>query len=190
MTKDHATVAQLVEQWATKADEAGELGREYEHRDLIRSAYYYTEAASYRARSDELAAALAQGGAAVYPDSDRGLKQMCPGVPVAILRGIQEAAFRAGRESVLTPLAQGGAHEPPTLPQRNNAGLIEALRIRAKGRIQSLLIMATRDEFDQVKLAARLRHMPIEEYVKRAVNAQMRKEGVDAVLFRESDDDI
>jgi len=114
MTKDHATAAQLVEQWATKADEAGELGREYEHRDLIRSAYYYTEAASYRARSDELAAALAQGGAAVYPDSDRGLKQMCPGVPVAILRGIQEAAFRAGRESVLTPLAHGGAHEPPT----------------------------------------------------------------------------
>jgi len=63
MTKDHATVAQLVEQWNAKADEQGELGREYEHRDLIRSAHHYTEAASYRFRAAELQAALAQGGA-------------------------------------------------------------------------------------------------------------------------------
>jgi len=124
MTKDHATVAQLVEQWNAKADEQGELGREYEHRDLIRSAHHYTEAASYRFRAAELQAALAQGGVAVYPNSDRGLKQMCPGVPVATLRGIQEAAFRAGRESVLTPLAQGGAHEPPCVCQFDD-GLVQ-----------------------------------------------------------------
>lgn len=43
----------------------------------------------------------ALAAAPVYPGSDRGLKEMCPGVPVATLRGIQEAAFRAGREDAL-----------------------------------------------------------------------------------------
>jgi hypothetical protein len=43
--------------------------------------------------------------APVYPNSDRGLREMCPGVPVATLRGIQEAAFRAGRESIAAPVA-------------------------------------------------------------------------------------
>lgn len=37
----------------------------------------------------------------VYPNSDKGLAQMCPGVPLPTLRGIQEAAFRAGREDAL-----------------------------------------------------------------------------------------
>lgn len=52
-----------------------------------------------------------------------------------------------------------------------------------------LIIRATKDELDWVKHAASLRHLSITEYVKRAINASLRHEGVDAVLFRESDDD-
>jgi hypothetical protein len=48
---------------------------------------------------------------------------------------------------------------------------------------QALTISATRDEIVQVRHAAKLRRMPVAEYIKRALNAQMRHEGVDAVLF-------
>lgn len=52
----------------------------------------------------------------------------------------------------------------------------------------TLLIRASREELEQLRLAAKLRHLSVAEYVKRALNTQMRKEGVDAVLFRQSDD--
>jgi hypothetical protein len=45
------------------------------------------------------ALALPSDDREIYPGSDLGLAQMCPGVPVETLRGIQAAAFRAGRES-------------------------------------------------------------------------------------------
>ncbi len=38
-----------------------------------------------------------------YPGSDRGLAEMFPGVSIPMLRGVQEAAFRAGRASALAP---------------------------------------------------------------------------------------
>lgn len=50
-------------------------------------------------------------------------------------------------------------------------------------RERELVIRADREEIEQLKLAARLRHLPLAEYIKRALNAQMRREGVDAVLF-------
>ncbi len=53
---------------------------------------------------------------------------------------------------------------------------------------RSLLIRASREELDQLRHAASLRRVAVAEYIKRALNTQMRKEGVDAVLFRESDD--
>jgi uncharacterized protein (DUF1778 family) len=52
-----------------------------------------------------------------------------------------------------------------------------------------LYIRLTRDEVKQVKLAASLQGHTIEEYVKRAINAALRKQGVDAVLLKESDDE-
>ena len=54
--------------------------------------------------------------------------------------------------------------------------------------MQRMELYATRDEYEQVKLAARLRHLSVPEYIRRALNAQMRSEGVDAVLFEERDD--
>lgn len=48
-----------------------------------------------------LAGADALRAREVYPNSDRGLREMCPGVPLPILRGIQEAAFRSGREDAI-----------------------------------------------------------------------------------------
>jgi hypothetical protein len=52
-----------------------------------------------------------------------------------------------------------------------------------------LEIIVTDDEAAQVRHAARLRHLSTGEYIKRAINASLRREGVDAVLLRESDDD-
>lgn len=51
-----------------------------------------------------------------------------------------------------------------------------------------LIVRVSKDELDYVKHAAALRHLSMAEYVKRAINAQLRREGVDAVLFRESCD--
>lgn len=44
------------------------------------------------------------------------------------------------------------------------------------------------DETEQLRLAASLKHMTVAEYVRRAINAQLRKEGVDAVLMKEAGD--
>lgn len=52
-----------------------------------------------------------------------------------------------------------------------------------------LRVQMTADERNWVRHAADLRHLPIEEYVKRAINTQLRHEGVDAVLIRQSDDE-
>lgn len=72
----------------------------------------------------QVLAALAAPPAEVYPNSDKGLREMCPGVSVDVLRGIQEAAFRAGRES----MAQvPPASDPPGLAQLATK-FIEALR--------------------------------------------------------------
>lgn len=50
-----------------------------------------------------------------------------------------------------------------------------------------LILRVTKDELDWVKHAAALREMSLAEYVRRAINASLLKEGVDAVLFRTSD---
>ena len=51
--------------------------------------------------------------------------------------------------------------------------------------MKKIVVNATVDEYDWVKHAASLVHLSLAEYVKRAINASLRKEGVDAVLFRE-----
>lgn len=50
-----------------------------------------------------------------------------------------------------------------------------------------LILRATQDELRQVKHAASLRGLSMAEYVKRAINHSMMREGVDAVLFRVAD---
>ncbi len=51
-----------------------------------------------------------------------------------------------------------------------------------------LIIRTTAEELDWVKHAADLRGLSMAEYVTRAINVQLRREGGDAVLFRQSDD--
>lgn len=48
---------------------------------------------------------------------------------------------------------------------------------------------ASADELDWLKHAASLRNLSMSEYVRQAINARLRREGVDAVLFREKDDE-
>ena len=48
-----------------------------------------------------------------------------------------------------------------------------------------IVIRASADENRQIRLSARLRHQSVAEYVKRALNASLRHQGIDAVLFRE-----
>ena len=57
------------------------------------------------------------------------------------------------------------------------------MRSRVANIRATLVVRGTQQEIDWVKHAASLRHLSVSEYVKRAVNAQLRKEGVDAVLF-------
>ena len=52
----------------------------------------------------------------------------------------------------------------------------------------TLNLKLSAEELDWVEHAARLRHIPTEEYVRRAINLSLRKEGVDAVLLEESDE--
>jgi uncharacterized protein (DUF1778 family) len=52
-----------------------------------------------------------------------------------------------------------------------------------------LILRVSADELDWVKHAASLKSQTLAEYVKRAINASLRREGVDAVLFRQSDDE-
>lgn len=54
---------------------------------------------------------------------------------------------------------------------------------------QDALTLPSSDELRWVEHAASLRGQTAEEYVKRAINAALRKQGVDAVLFGESDDE-
>ncbi len=49
-------------------------------------------------------------------------------------------------------------------------------------------IDASKEEADWVRHAAKLHGVNVSEYVKRAINAALRKQGVDAVLFAERDD--
>jgi predicted DNA binding CopG/RHH family protein len=60
-------------------------------------------------------------------------------------------------------------------------------RGKARKAPTRIVIRASEDELDWVKHAASLRQMSLAEYVKRAINTQLRREGVDAVLFRERD---
>lgn len=46
----------------------------------------------------------------------------------------------------------------------------------------------TKDERDWVKHAARLRNLTLREYIIQAINASLRREGVDAVLIKERGD--
>ncbi len=48
-----------------------------------------------------------------------------------------------------------------------------------------LIIRASDDEVRYVQHAASLRNITMAEYVRRAVNASLRSDGVDAVLFAE-----
>ncbi len=50
-------------------------------------------------------------------------------------------------------------------------------------------ISVSLDERRWVEHAARLRHISLSEYVRQAINASLRREGVDAVLLRTSEDD-
>jgi hypothetical protein len=54
-----------------------------------------------------------------------------------------------------------------------------------KTKAREVIIRATADEYNWLAHAADLRHLSVGEYVKRAINAQFCREGVDAVLFRE-----
>lgn len=49
-----------------------------------------------------------------------------------------------------------------------------------------IVIKATEEEYDWVCHAAKLRGLSLQEFVKRAINATLVKQGVDAVLFAES----
>lgn len=51
-----------------------------------------------------------------------------------------------------------------------------------------IAIAVDAEEYRWVKHAASLRHVSLAEYVKQAINASLRKEGVDAVLLREKGD--
>jgi hypothetical protein len=53
--------------------------------------------------------------------------------------------------------------------------------------VKRLVIRASAEELAWVRHAARLRHLSMAEYVKRAINAALCQQGVDAVLFRERD---
>lgn len=55
--------------------------------------------------------------------------------------------------------------------------------------MSEILLVLSEEEHDWVRHAAALRSLSLDEYVKRAINAQLRHEGVDAVLLRQSDDD-
>jgi hypothetical protein len=50
-------------------------------------------------------------------------------------------------------------------------------------------VPVTTEELNWVLHAASLRRLTLVEYVRRAINLSLRKEGVDAVLLRQSDDD-
>jgi uncharacterized protein (DUF1778 family) len=52
-----------------------------------------------------------------------------------------------------------------------------------------LQITATEEEARWVDHAAALNHQTTEEFIKRAINARLQRQGVNAVLFRESDDE-
>lgn len=58
-----------------------------------------------------------------------------------------------------------------------------------KEKPKTLSIHGSHDEIDYVRHAARLVMLSPEDYVKRAINRELRRNGVDAVLFRESGDD-
>ncbi len=47
----------------------------------------------------------------------------------------------------------------------------------------------TAEEADWLRHAAELSHLPFDEFVRRAINEQLVRMGVDAVLLRTSDDD-
>jgi predicted HicB family RNase H-like nuclease len=55
----------------------------------------------------------------------------------------------------------------------------------ARPRFERLIIRVNDTELSWVQHAAKLRHMSLAEYVRQAINASLRKEGVDAVLLRE-----
>lgn len=65
---------------------------------------------------------------------------------------------------------------------------LRALTKLAEDARYTLNLKLSAEELDWVEHAARLRHIPTEEYVRRAINLSLRKEGVDAVLLEESDD--
>lgn len=51
---------------------------------------------------------------------------------------------------------------------------------------KKIAIDASDEEADWIRHAAKLRGLSMSEYIKRAINASLRREGVDAVLFKES----
>lgn len=55
-------------------------------------------------------------------------------------------------------------------------------------RTRLIRVEVTSNEKHHVQHAAGLRGLTTSEYVKRAINAQLRREGVDAVLIRQSDE--
>lgn len=70
----------------------------------------------------------------------------------------------------------------------SSASTSEELLMAKSAPVFKINLEATSEERDQLRLAAKLRHVSLSEYIRRAINASLRREGVDAVLFRESDD--
>lgn len=56
------------------------------------------------------------------------------------------------------------------------------------GRMVYLSVYCMEEEREWVKHAAKLRGLSMAEYVKRAVNAALIRDGVDAYLFAEKDE--
>jgi uncharacterized protein (DUF1778 family) len=55
----------------------------------------------------------------------------------------------------------------------------------ANTRRVKLVVAVSPDEIDWLKHAAKLSHESVAEYTRKAINARLVKQGVDAVLLRE-----
>jgi uncharacterized protein (DUF1778 family) len=58
----------------------------------------------------------------------------------------------------------------------------------AKPRTERLNVRFSGEEIDYLKHAASLNRQSVAEFVRKAINTELRKRGVDAVLMREKDD--
>jgi len=92
---------------------------------------------------------------------------------------------------ILDALLVSGTPGEEQVKEENDhgAGLIHQVASPLAETEPRLSIPISAEELDWVEHAARLRHLPVVEYVRRAINLSLRKEGVDALLLAQSDDD-